>query len=110
MRTKTAIKEIGHLGLGYKTLIEDIKEEKNGKFTFKTKTGTIDNGLEIYIWADDFSHRWTIAHWVLNEKENTFELKEIGDRLANPMIDWVAFGELYNLGREMLDTVERFLD
>lgn len=108
MRAKLGIKEIGHLGLGYITKLDGVYQEK-GKLKLKTCAAPIEEGLEIYMWADDFSHRWTIGSFHLS-KENYFEFEEVGDRMANPALDWVAFGELYNLGREMLDSVERNLD
>ena len=102
------IKEIGRLGLGYITKLEGIYQ-KEGKTKLKTSIAPIEEGLEIYMWADDFSCRWTIGSFHLS-KENCFEFEEVGDRMANPALDWVTFGELYNLGREMLDSVERNLD
>ena len=109
MMNKYAIKEIGRLGLGYKTFITKITQGKNG-LDFETKMGDLKNGLDIYMWAEDKSCRWTIANFELDEKENVFELKEIGDRLCDPSMDWSAFGELVILGHDMLMRTEEELD
>lgn len=95
-----AIKEIGRLGLGYKSFATE-----NG-FTL----GKLEDGLEIYMLDESHTYRWAIASFNLHKDGNYFQLYEVGDRLTNPDIDWFAFGTLYNLGREMLDSVERFLD
>lgn len=99
------IKEIGRLGLGYKTFITKI--DYNGA-TFEQ--GKLEDGLDIYMWADDFSYRLVIASFQLNTKQNCFELREVGDRLANPDIDYLAFKELVILGHDMLMRTEEILD
>ncbi len=102
------IKEIGRLGLGFKTKIVGFDEE-----TGKLETalcGELEDGLEIYMWAEDFSCRWTIATFKFNKKEHCFELKEIGDRLANPDINWEDLHKLYAFGRSILDVAEDLLD
>jgi len=110
MSKEYMIKEIGRLGLGYISKLTNIYTDENGKTKLETELCGIEDGLEIYLWADDFSHRWTIASFDLNKKENCFELHEVGDRMCNPDIDWVAFGELVVLGHDMLMSVEENLD
>ena len=104
------IKEIGRLGLSYKTFIDKISRDKNNKIHFETRRGELKDGLDIYIWAEDFSHRWSIASFKLDEKEGYFKLHEIGDRLANPDIDYLALKELVILGHDMLMRTEEILD
>lgn len=100
---RNEIMRIGRLGLGYKTFISDIGD------TFMTNLGPIEAGLEIHMWSEDFGHNWTIGSFELNKKECTYEFNECGDRMANPDLNWKDFGILYNYGREMMDTVERFM-
>lgn len=109
MKKKYAIKEIGNLGLGYKTMISKIIHNQNG-IDIETQNGELEDGLEIYIWDDNREYRCTIASFDLNKRENTFELREIGDRMANPAMDWNAFGELVVLGHDMLMRTEEELD
>lgn len=101
MENKYTIKEIGHLGLGYKTIVTRIIPKKDN-IDFETKTGNLKDGLDIYLWDDDFSHRWSIATFELDKNENCFELHEVGDRLCNPDIDYMALKELITLGHDML--------
>ena len=110
MKKKYAIKEIGNLGLGYKTLLTKITRDEKNHLDFETRIGNLKDGLDIYMWADDRSCRWTIADFDYNEKEGIFELKEVGDRLCNPALDWSAFGELVILGHDMLMRTEEELD
>ena len=56
-----AIKEIGRLGLGYISKVTNIYADRNGKTRLETKLCGIEDGLEIYMWAEDFSCRWVIA-------------------------------------------------
>lgn len=102
------IKEIGRLGLGFKTKITNL-DPKTGEFE-TVLCGELEDGLEIYLWAEDFSCRWTIASFDFNEKERCFELTEIGDRLANPDINWGDLHKLYAFGRSILDVAEDLLD
>lgn len=104
------VKEIGRLGLGYISKVTNIYADRNGKTRLETKLCGIEDGLEIYMWAEDFSCRWVIASFELYEKEHCFELREVGDRMCNPDIDWVALGELVVLGHDMLMSVEENLD
>lgn len=99
-----SIKEIGHLGLGYKTFITKINPSKN--FDIETRLGDVSDGLDIYMWSEDFSHRWTLASFEYYEKEGYWELHEVADRLTDPNIDFIAFGELTRLGHKMLDGKE----
>ncbi len=105
-----AIKEIGRLGLGYISKVTNIYADKNGKTRLETKLCGIEDGLEIYLWAEDFSCRWTIASFQLDKREGCFELHEVGDRLCNPDIDYLALKELITLGHDMLIRVEEELD
>ena len=108
MNRNYKIKEIGRLGLGFKTKITDFDPET---LEFTTElAGDLEDGLEIYLWSEDFSNRWTIASFDLNKHENCFELNEVGDRLANPDINWEDLHKLYVFGRTILDVAERFLD
>ena len=109
MSKKYMIKEIGRLGLGYISKLTNIYTDENGKVKLETELCGIEDGLEIYMWAEDFSCRWTIASFKLH-KDNYFELHEVGDRMCNPDIDWAAFGELVVLGHDMLMSVEENLD
>ena len=115
MSQRYKIKEIGRLGLGFKTKITDF-DPKTGEFE-TALCGELEDGLEIYLWAEDFSHRWVIASFDFNKweaikdkKERCFELTEIGDRLANPDINWEDLHKLYAFGRSILDVAEDLLD
>jgi len=107
---KYTIKEIGRLGLGYKTFITKIHQDNKNKLSFETSQGELKDGLDIYMWAEDFSHRWSIASFKLNKKEGCFELHEVGDRLCDPNIDYLALKELITLGHDMLMRTEEELD
>ena len=104
------IKEIGRLGLGYIHKLISITEDENGKAKLITEQCGIEDGLEIYLWAEDFSCRWTVASFQLDKREGCFELHEVGDRLCNPDIDYLALKELITLGHDMLMRVEEELD
>ncbi len=99
------IKEIGRLGLGFKTMISRVLHDENG-INFETQRGHLDDGLDIYLWDSEHQFRWTIADWSYNAREGAFEFNEIGDRLINPDVDFVALKELMTLGHELLKPVE----
>ena len=102
------IKEIGRLGLGFKTKITDFNPKT---LEFKTELmGNLEDGLEIYLWSEDFSNCWTIASFDFNDHEKCFELNEVGDRLANPDINWEDLHKLYAFGRSILDVAEDLLN
>lgn len=84
---------------------------------FKKKIGNLElcpntyigdkesDGLEICQWAEDSSHKWTIASFIYDKKEKTFYIKECCDRLDDININWTAFGYLVTLGRQYLKTM-----
>lgn len=79
------IKRIGKLSLGYKTF-------------FNRKA--FDDEIEICMWDEGFSHRWTIASFDYNERENAYDL--IGNEYLFDVKDWKAFGELVQKGYDIL--------
>ena len=79
------IKRIDRLSLGYKTF-------------FNRKA--FDDEIEICMWDEGFSHRWTIASFNYNETENTYDL--LGNEYLLDVKDWKAFGELVKEGYDIL--------
>ena len=63
--------------------------------------------LEICQWAEDRSHKWTIAIFHKNSDDDYF-LETVGDRVRN--INWGAFGELVEYGFEFLENDNETLD
>ena len=80
------IKRIGRLALGYKTYInrQAAKDE-----------------IEICMWDEGFTHRWTIASFEYNEKQDSYYL-ECSEYLVDVQ-DWVAFGALVTGGFKFLN-------
>ena len=63
--------------------------------------------LEICQWAEDRSHKWTIAIFHKNSDDDYF-IETIGDRVKN--INWSAFGELVEFGFELLENGNKEID
>lgn len=103
------IKEIGNLGLSYKTMITNITQDRS-HIDIETKIGVLEDGLSIYMWDNDHEYRLVIASFELNKSENTFELHEVGDRMANPAIDYNDLKELVILGHDLLMRTEEELN
>ena len=79
------IKRIDRLSLGYKTFFN---------------REAFDDEIEICMWDEGFSHRWTIASFNYNETENTYDL--LGNEYLLDVKDWKAFGELVKEGYDIL--------
>ena len=52
------------------------------------------------MWDNDFTHRWTIASFDYNEKEESYYL--VGSEYLVDIKDWNAFGKLVKKGFEIL--------
>lgn len=65
----------------------------------KTLENSPKEYLEICQWAEDRSHKWTIAIFHKNSDDDYF-LETVGDRVKD--INWSAFGELVETGFELL--------
>ena len=84
------IETIGRLALGYKTFLSRKAEEDE---------------IEICMWDEGFSHRWTIASFDYDDKENKYIL--VGNDYLIEVKDWEAFGKLVKKGYEI---VNNFID
>lgn len=82
------IKKIGRLALGYKTFLN---------------REAFDDEIEICMWDEGFSHRWTIASFNYNEQENTYNL--IGNEYLMDIKDWDAYGKLVKEGFKYLEKI-----
>lgn len=82
---KYEIERIGVLALGYKTFLDREAREDE---------------IEICMWDNDFTHRWTIASFDYNEKEESYYL--VGSEYLVDIKDWNAFGKLVKKGYEIL--------
>ena len=56
----------------------------------------------IHEWAKDNSHRWGIAVFEFNDKDDYWFFKTYGN-FNNKSVDWYDFGCLINLGYAWID-------
>lgn len=91
----------GNLSLGHKTFIDT-----NPHSELSVRTGDTEDGLEICQWAEDGSHKWTIASFEYDSHEPCWDLTTIGDRIIDENINHDDFFELARVGFEILRNVE----
>ena len=63
---------------------------------------TNHNYIMIHEWAKDNSHRWGIAVFEFNDKDDYWFFKTYGN-FNNKSVDWYDFGCLINLGYAWID-------
>ncbi len=85
-KIKYEIKRIGRLALGYQTFI-----------TRKAK----EDEIEIYMWDEDFTHRWTVASFQYDENNDLYNL--VGSDYLVDIKDWNAYGKLVKKGFKHLE-------
>lgn len=87
-KKKYEIKRIGRLALGYQTFINRKAKEDE---------------IEICMWDEDFTHRWTIASFQYDENNDLYNL--IGSDYLVDIKDWNAYGKLVKEGFKHLENL-----
>ena len=102
--SKNVVKQIDRLSLDYKTFLTGFKRSPDGEIELETRTGALREGLDISLWDEDLKYKWVIASFEKNEKENLWELHELGNRLLDVPY-WAIFGALVAYGHSLLDNL-----
>ena len=87
-KKKYEIKRIGRLALSYQTLINRKAKEDE---------------IEICMWDEDFTHRWTIASFQYDENNDLYNL--VGSDYLVDIKDWNAYGKLVKEGFKHLENL-----
>ena len=87
-KKKYEIKRIGRLALGYQTFINRKAKEDE---------------IEICMWDEGFTHRWTIASFQYNENNDLYNL--VGFDYLVDIKDWNAYGKLVKEGFKHLENL-----
>lgn len=82
------IERIGRLALRYKTFF--------GREAYADE-------IEICMWDEGFTHRWTIASFDYDIKKDSYYL--VGNEYLVDIQDWSAFGKLVKRGYEKLNNI-----